>query len=313
MTDYAHTAPDNGQLTIDRRWIVGILTLLLHVLFLVLPWSQILPLGHRAGAPVKVSMVDPQKLEEIRAQIQKRMLLDQKDRPAADKADPSARYFSERNVRVDKETRAKETQVIPQNRPGTFSPNTAAPARPRGDTGIRPLPNLSQLGVPFRVKNAAKQAENSENKNPAAESRPNGGDQALNDSTIPEGERNALNTEQSVYYSYYSRLYEAIGPIWQSRINNVRPDQTIYPGVYVTQVDVIFNKAGNLRGIRYLKRSPVAQFDDAVEFSWRKIGRFPNPPAGLLNDDGLIHTGWTFSVHVDQKMQVDFRPPQRVY
>jgi protein TonB len=67
-----------------------------------------------------------------------------------------------------------------------------------------------------------------------------------------------------------------------------------------------------LIAVHQLQSSGVPEFDQAVQDSWRRIGRFPNPPSGLLKN-GEVHTGWTFSVQLDQSLNPDYLPPTRSY
>ncbi|MEK7690119.1 MAG: TonB C-terminal domain-containing protein, partial [Bdellovibrionota bacterium] len=140
-----------------------------------------------------------------------------------------------------------------------------------------------------------------------------GGDQAIMDRTLPEGSENLLKAQESVFYSFYSRLYEAIAPIWQSRIREVPRSRKIQAGEYNTVVEVVFDRQGNLIAIRHLEDSGIPEFDTAVDTAWKSVGRFPNPPKGLTNAQGRVHTGWTFSVHVGDGFQVQFLPPERNY
>ena len=47
--------------------------------------------------------------------------------------------------------------------------------------------------------------------------------------------------------------------------------------------------------------------------TWKRLARFPNPPAGLLDKKGQVHLGWQFRVQVDQDYRFNSLPPQRVY
>jgi TonB family protein len=90
------------------------------------------------------------------------------------------------------------------------------------------------------------------------------------------------------------------------------PRRNIAKGEYVTVVDVVLDSEGNLLGLQYLQRSGIPEFDQSVEESWKRIRRFPNPPKGLLKEDGNLHMGWTFAVQVgDGNQEWDFRPPER--
>jgi outer membrane biosynthesis protein TonB len=120
-----------------------------------------------------------------------------------------------------------------------------------------------------------------------------------------------LNAQESIYYSFYSRLYESVGPIWQSQIRQV--NRKLPLGEYTTSVEVIFDRQGNLLDVRQIQGSGIVEFDQAVPNSWRRIGNFPNPPSGLLDSNGQVHTGWTFTVNVGNGPGFMLQPPERVY
>src|SRR4051794_25047125 len=97
-----------------KIWILFLLlAILLHLLvFLIhLNWAP-------AVAPKKMEIqhIDPNKLDAIRRQWKEKSLLLNKD-PSQFKdaeAPPDARYMSDRNSHVEKEQRARETNVIPK-------------------------------------------------------------------------------------------------------------------------------------------------------------------------------------------------------
>ncbi|MCM2323649.1 MAG: TonB family protein, partial [Oligoflexia bacterium] len=291
-------------------WRVGLAVFLL-ALFLHL---AVLPLkvrwrGVPSPAPVEVQPFDAERLADIRRQWKdlntpKELLLGkERNEPDEAPAPPDARYFSDRNRSVEKEQRARDTAILP--RPGqgeTPAQPRARPSRPRG------LPSVSDLGVPLPLfQNPATPPRT------AAKSFEPGADQRLRDSSLPEGGENLLNTQQSVYYSFYARLYEAIGPLWQSRLNAVYDSTRLQPGSYTTVAEVVMDRDGNLQAIEILRSSGVEAFDRAVIDSWRKIQRFPNPPQGLTEADGKVRTGWNFTVQVGSGVGMRFLPPRRAY
>ena len=284
-----------------KAWVVVILlTLLWHFLILQIQWQKLMP--ERAipiPPPIEVQSITPKKLDSIRKQWQKesKKFLLNKDQSKPDtqsQAPEDARYVSDRNRQVEKEQRARQTQVLPQ-------PNIPAAKEYKADK----QKTISKLGVPLDLESDAPQSP----KQPPQI----GGDQALNEKELPYGSENLLNTQRSVYYSFYSRLYSAIAPIWSNRINDLSHYQRIPPGEYTTQVDIVLDRHGNLIRIEYLKNSGVIEFDNAVEQSWRKIRQFPNPPHDLLNELGEVHTGWTFTVDVGDQFGIQFQSPERNY
>jgi TonB family protein len=272
---------------------------------------------------IEVQTVDPSQLDAIRRQWKGKSLLIQpnKDQPTSKEASPDSKYMSDRNIRTDREQRARDTTVTPK----LGRPDGAENAQPKREaqkprsqpkSQARSFPKLGNLGIPIPLTSQPqKPRDELDNKKSHAKNSqptPQGGQQYIGDKSLPEGSENILNTQESVYYSFYARLYEAIGPIWKSRLREVG-NHRLSPGEYTTQVEVIFDQEGNLAEIRQLRSSGIAEFDDAVEKSWRKIQRFPNPPSGLLDRERRVHTGWTFTVNVGDGYQFQLQAPERNY
>jgi hypothetical protein len=78
-------------------------------------------------------------------------------------------------------------------------------------------------------------------------------------------------------------------------------------------VDVVFDRDGNLIAVQQLATSGILEFDQAAATARKAIGRFPNPPSGLLNEEGQVHTGWTFTVQLGQGSALEYLPPEQVY
>lgn len=270
-----------------------LLALLLHLAGALTPWNQILSHSFAPIMPPRLALdsVSPEQLDKIRKQWQEKKLLISKESTKPDdliSKPEDARFLSDRNRDVKKETRAERTNILP------------TPKR---------VPKIGDLGVPLKLTEALKR------KTIIASSQDleDQGDQMIDEDALPIGAENTLKTQQYVYYSYYSRLYEQIGPIWQSLIRSVSGRKRIVQGDYITQVEVVFDRSGALLRIHYLNSSGIPEFDNAVERSWKKIERFPNPPQGLLDSDGHIRTGWTFTVHVGPNFNMLYLPPKRNY
>lgn len=336
LPEFPADLPSTGPIGIEPRerdlrpWIIGaILALLFHILILFpnIPGFLFSP---KALTPprVDIKQVDPRKLEAIRKQWKERekgLLLDKNlHAPTAKEPPPDARYVSDRNIRVEKEQRAKQTTVMPKpGTPGepaaTQAPSQSQPktAPPKPESrSLHKLPSLGNLGVPLPAaptRSAPRQPVMASHQGGAAlNGGDDGGSQYLKDN-VPEGSENLLNAQESVYYSFYSRLYDAIGPVWQSKIRQAARSRRLQPGEYTTSIDVVFDKDGNLVAVNQISGSGIPDFDNAASSAWHSIGRFPNPPAGLLNEQGQVHTGWTFTVQLNQGMNLESMPPERVY
>jgi len=298
-----------------RTWLVfGLVALLVHLALLLSNFEW------RASQPaprVDLQQVDPRKLEAVKRQWRQRekQLLLSKNQPKAKEAPPEARFQSDRNIRVEKEQRARDTDVVPKprtraQRQQQDQTQTQAQKQSRSRTRV---PNLGALGLPLDL--AAEPRPRNERQQAARESRAEdeGGDQAVIDKNLPVGGENLLNAQESVFYSFYARIYEALAPVWRSRIREILYARPLNQGDYSTVVDAIFDSDGRLVAVKRLESSGIPEFDQAVDDSWRKVGRFPNPPKDLLNEQGQVHIGWTFTVQVDQRMGTQYLPPSRAY
>lgn len=314
------TADDAPATT--RRWLPWLA--ILALVFLLHSATVLVPFHYSSTPPARmpVQTIDPAKIEAIRKQWDKqaqKLLLDDKSKPTAKDAPKDARYFSDRNIRVEKEQRARDTTVIPK--PGT--PNTAgAQATPRQEvtpeTKSRPTPQLGTLGVPFKLDQPAKPKprapQTDTQRARTGEVSQRGGAQTLDDQNLPEGSENLLNAQESVYYSFYARAYEAVGPIWSGYAEQAIRSQRIRPGDYVTQVELVLDREGNLLRVERLHSSGVASLDQAVDAAWRKVARLPNPPSPLLDQNGEVHTAWTFTVRLGRgEGGLQLLPPERDY
>lgn len=293
-------------------WVfLFLLAIAWHLLLTLLPWERFFVLSPSLPPPVEIHEVDPQTLQAIRNQWKKKQLLLSQEKTPPDPHTPKpedSRFLSDRNRRVEKQTRARQTSVIPK-------PSSQASSSIDQSTPLQ-TENLENLGVKFDLSSQNKTlALQSKVQKSASRNTQFGGDQAIDDPGIEEGDRNLLNSEQSIYYSFYARLYEQVGPLWESRIRSVPYSriQSIPPIDYIAQVDVVLNTEGKLVAVHFIKRSGVKEFDEAILYAWNRIQHFPNPPQGLLNEKGEVHTGWTFTVQLSPKTGFQYLPPERVY
>lgn len=301
-----------------RLWIPVLLAILLHLLLLPAPLQW--PGKPRPPAPVEVVQIDPAKLAATRDAWKKQgVLLSDPQRPKEDVPPPKdPRYMSDRNVRVDRETVGAQTNVLPKpGAPGSAVPREEshppdASARPRART----LPSLGNLGVPMRLNETARATPPARAAAPSRRRAPPGGggaSQWVDEKNLPTAGETMLNAQESVYYSFYSRLYESVAPLWQSRVNESTLDRPLVPGEYTTLAEIVLSKDGSLLEINQIRSSGVWQFDRAVETTWRAVRQFPNPPSGLISAEGTVRTVWTFRVQVSSSSQFRYAPPERQY
>lgn len=116
------------------------------------------------------------------------------------------------------------------------------------------------------------------------------------------GDFTALNTDASLYYSFYSRNVPQIRFYWEQSIEEAIAHftrQQISLGNnenWSTRVEVILDSKGYLKNIFVHRSAGVQAFDFAVVNAFRLSQPFLNPPPGMVQDDGLIHLNFSFRV-----------------
>lgn len=318
------------------RWwhwlILLLLALAIHALVFLarVPW-----LANPVPQRMQVQTISPKQLEQIRRHWERKdhpmgLIKPNANTPRAQEAPDNARYMSDRNIRVAKEQKARDSEGVPKvgapglpdhartrsspvrSHPAHAHPNTLA--HPKASTHV--MPKLGNLGIPFHLDqpppDPATAQREPDPESQQSEPRSGGGGQgSILDKDVPEGSENILNAKESIYYSFFSRVYDAMYPVWASLAREGAIIAHPRPGDYITDIDVVLDREGNLIQLNVLSSSGVQELDHAAEETWRKVARFPNPPAGLLDSNGQIHMPWRHDFRV-MGGGVEFMPPEQV-
>lgn len=295
-------AADRAQDSVPLRiWLgFGILALAFHLLFFLAAPSWIL--APAVPKRMEVAPIDPSQLEEIRKKwAANQALLLSKNQKESEEAPRDARYMSDRNIKVEKEQRARNADPVPQEGAKNAGPKTEAQtAAPK-----RKQVKLGSLGIPILPKKPQSATEARD-----AAGSP-GADQSINEDELPVGSENLLNSERSVYYSFHARIYEAIAPIWRSQVLDIGRRNKFTAGDHVTHVEVVFDTHGDLAEVNLLKSSGYPALDQVATSVWYKVKRFPNPPRGLLDAQNQIRIQYSFMLQLTEDM-LRFADPVRI-
>ncbi|MEN9722424.1 MAG: hypothetical protein RJB38_410 [Pseudomonadota bacterium] len=210
----------------------------------------------------------------------------QKTSPAPD----HAQYFSSENQRVAQETRARPLRWQDLQSPSLRK-------------------SLTRSGPALEDRSESRPTSTSPS-NPSYSARSEL--QELQDSSLPWGAQNLLNTVENVHYSFYSRIYESLAPIWRSYIRRAPLERSLSPGEYRVIANLVLDSAGNLLDVEFQERSDIPYFNEAVRLSAAKVARFPNPPKSLIGPDHQVRTRWSFTVNVDENALFRLAPPRRL-
>lgn len=117
------------------------------------------------------------------------------------------------------------------------------------------------------------------------------------------GSFTSLNTDRYLFYSFFMRIEELIRYNWESYVKDTinrtpRSEFLKQTGEFwVTHVEIQLKPNGEFYRALLLKSSGIQGFDYAAVDAFSQARRFPNPPAEMVEDDGLIHLKYSFTVH----------------
>lgn len=205
-----------------------------------------------------------------------------------------AKFMGRHNQKVIKQTRAAHN--------GDFS-NTAQPGmrkkgsekaekKKKGNEKLGTLPTLDKLRPVFSMTPKAYEEDVIQV----------GKNSQTNDhiKDVDKGLQTLLSTREFVYYSYYQRIRDKIRSRWEPMIRDkVRKvfasGRTIASSRdRVTQVVIILDKSGSLITVKVIGQSGLTDIDDAAIEAFKLAEPFPNPPKGIIENDGTIRIRWDF-------------------
>lgn len=122
-------------------------------------------------------------------------------------------------------------------------------------------------------------------------------------SQIKYGDFTALNTDQNLFFSFYTRIAPRIRFHWENGVDNVIESLQFKnlniqnEKTFTTEVEVQLQPNGHYVKTAIYRSSGIAALDNAVIRSFELATPFVNPPQEMVRDDGLIHLYYSFSVH----------------
>ena len=307
--------------------ITLILSLLLHVASFVGAWffkpGPSSPFASKRRT-AEVELLSPEELlkQLNRPQEPKGQIVDQSEKSVNEEVPKDSKYLSRRNQTVEKETRAALTgkfqnarsmtgMAKPPTKPGAktkppapteqkqaeakVSPEKKAqPEIASNKNGAKMLPSLDSLKPKFNQYQPPA---------PPTEEGSGGSEQAsATDDHVKAvtGLQTMLNTREFVYFSYYNRIKDRLRQYWEPKIKEkivriLRQGRTIASSNdKITKVVIFLDRNGTLVRVQVVGASGVNDLDDAAVEAFRAAAPFPNPPRGIIEDDGMIRIRWDF-------------------
>lgn len=294
-----------------RAFLPVALSLLAHILL-------ILYVARNADRFVKapptrppVEIVDAKDIPDIDANA--KQMAETEDAGNREK-DANAKFLGEHDQKAQKQTRAK---IIDDFRPSRGRGAPSAGTQSAEKSSQKPANEAAQEhrlapveeGVPsqsrdWRTLSMRDLSLGSEGGASGAT------DDRLDDVAI--GDRTILSTREYRFFSYYQRIKDLLRQQWKPRVErkmlslwgrgkNIKEDEL------VTRVLVTLDDGGKVRKIARITSSGVMELDEAAIESFERAGPFPNPPKGIIEQDGLVRIRWDFILKTEAAPRIQFQ------
>ncbi len=269
------------------------ISLFMHVsTILSLKFFERNSLSVKTDQTVDVIFIDPSQL----SQIQAKQIVEQDEKPVNNEIDPHAKYLSQFNQKVVNETKAANTGKY-NNSAGKGLSKGGAPQKAREAMNLQPQ-SKGQGSVLDKFKPKVDWT--------AMANRNFGGDGKELSRTsdhlkdVEKGAQTVLSTREFIYYTYFKRIKGQIQQHWEPSIKG-KMQKIMHTGRTIAAVQdrttkllIILNDKGTLIGVKILGESGIQDLDDAAIEAFRAAAPFPNPPTGIVEEDGTIKIRWDF-------------------
>ncbi|MCC7403213.1 MAG: TonB family protein [Bdellovibrionales bacterium] len=227
-------------------------------------------------------------------------IVDQSENPLNDEMPDKAKYLSRHNQRVERETRAAQVGKFNNDaKPGSAQPGSldaekvARKEKPQKSLTSGTLPTLAALKPNFSPTPPG--PTRPDQTQPGS---PSQTDDYLKDTEV--GMQTLLSTREFVYYSYYARIKEKIRQHWEPSVK-ASVQMVARQGRAIasardrrTRVMITLDKNGTLLQVQVIGESGIIELDNAAIDAFRAAAPFPNPPQGMVEQDGNIRIRWDF-------------------
>lgn len=244
---------------------------------------------------VEISFVEPE--------IKKNIIVNPTAVVETDSADTNnelsekAKFLSEKNNTVEKETKAQTGIKFQNAKKPTAQTKATEQKQPAKKAGPQiKKPQLFQDTFDA-YSSLNKKAVNGQASLPASRSEESS---TTNDNLaqIESDLMTRLNTKEYRYFGYYSRIKTQLNQWWVPKVQHqftkmLRQGRTVASEENkVTKLVIILNETGRLVKVQVLAESGIKDLDDAAIEAFRSAAPFPNPPKGMIDDDGLVKIRW---------------------
>lgn len=308
-----------------------LLSIAIHAIVGVVLWTTEKFQFAKPREQATVELMDPAQLAELMKKYQqpsdpKGQIVEQ-DQQLNDEIDENTRFMSKFNQKVVQQTQAalsgkyknsadqggekKAEQKVGREKKDQSITKAEAKSEEKSDKPSQILtsadgiatgkkPSVKDLTPSFRP--GAPRVDTDQIAQGGGEG-PSATDDHLED--VKTGMQTMLTTREFVYYSYYNRIKDKLRQYWQPKIKEkveriFRQGRTIASnGNKITKIIIVLDEKGVLQKVQVIGPSGVTDLDDAAVEAFRAAAPFPNPPNGIVDQDGTIKIRWDFILEAD--------------
>ncbi len=218
-----------------------------------------------------------------------------------------AKYLSETNNRVDRETKAREVDAFNLGGLGNAKVDLKKQGAKKKQKQNRKMTKSKKGRISFQdfavAENSPLEKDQNLVKGTKTGAKNHRGIASSNDhlEDVKLGDITKLNTVEYKYYGFYFRIKQQLEQHWGATLREkmeslYRQNRRGPAGEkFLTNVRVVLDGNGKIVNVLVQGSSGVKELDDAAVESFNKAGPFPNPPTGLIKN-GYANIDWGFAV-----------------
>lgn len=246
--------------------------------------------------PIEIAILTPPPPPPELTPDKQRQIVEQQEK-AMNEETPKDNYFLSRNNQVVKQQTQARFHGKFQNAEGKFKGESKNKDSKKANNAKQAKAAIEK-GQGVKAENLKPKMDLSEMVERGEGSSASQTDDHLED--VATGMETVLNTREFLYYSYYARIKNKIRQYWEPIIKEkitrvIKQGRTLASSSNrVTQIIIILDERGELVKVQIVGESGLADLDDAAVEAFRAAAPFPNPPKGMIEEDGRIRIRWDF-------------------
>jgi TonB family protein len=118
---------------------------------------------------------------------------------------------------------------------------------------------------------------------------------------VDEGDETLLNSRSFKFAGFLNRVKETVGRVWVQKVQNEAGKRDPTGQLYSykdrrTVVEFTLDKQGEITDVKVAGSSGVPYLDEVAVDAFKMVQRFPNPPPGLIQENGVVTLPFAFTL-----------------